>query len=440
MPITRWGDDRSVTKKILGAVLVLAFLVAASAPALAVPVFARRYQTACTTCHVMEPKLNAFGIAFRNNGYRIPNGEDQLVHTPDTPLGAPAWKRLWPRAVWPGSIPGFPPVAFRVISDATIQPANAINLNLNFPSGVNFYVAGSEGAGISFFGNVFVSGAAGTVAVDRAYAQFRLTPDTPGQNLLVLKVGRIETRAEPFSQTFRRTTGLAFNVADFRSVPGGFGLRDHDAGVEAWGAVTGPNDRGGLEYAVGFTQGTAGRAENNNFKDYYGAVSYKFSGLGVVGPRSASAEGGALATERSVTLGLFSYTGRSQPTVAGVTEDRFTRTGVKADLWFGKLNLFGALARGTDDLRGTSPRTVTARAAMLEADFMLLPWVMPAVRLEKTTYSDRQDVVALVSSLSLLVRANVRVLTEGRFYNGARSVTGARINPNDGVVRLEFLF
>ena len=106
----------------------------------------------------------------------------------------------------------------------------------------------------------------------------------------------------------------------------------------------------------------------------------------------------------------------------------------------GKLNLFTAYATDTDRLQGAAARSVTAKAAMLQADYIVLPWVMPSVRLEKTTYSDRQDVVTLISAVSVLVRANVRVLGEGRFYNDARSTTGARINPNDAVVRLEFLF
>ncbi len=424
----------------LRTLLVAGFVVLTAAPSQAIPVFARRYQTACTTCHVVEPKLNTFGIAFRNNGYRIPLGEEKLVQTPDTALGAPAWKQLWPKAVWPGSIPGLPPIAFRVSSEAGVQPANAVNLNFNFPSGVNVYFVGSEGAGISFFGNIFISGATGTLSIDRAYVQFRLSPDTPGRNPLMLKVGRIETRAEPFSNTFKKAGALALNVSDFRPVTGAFGLRDRDAGVEAWGAITGPHDRGGLEYAAGVVQGTGGRAENNNFKDYYGSVSYKFSGLGVVGPRGEAAAPGGSREEQSFALGAFAYTGRGQPALTGVFEDRFTRTGIKADAWLGKLNVFAAHARGTDELLGTTARTVTARASMVQADYLLLPWVMPTVRVEKTTFSDRQHVVVVVPSLSLLVRANVRVLAEGRFYNDAHLATGARVNANDGVVRLEILF
>ena len=54
---------------------------------------------------------------------------------------------------------------------------------------------------------------------------------------------------------------------------------------------------------------------------------------------------------------------------------------------------------------------------MGEADYVLLPWVMPTFRFEKTNYSDRRNVVLLMPAVSVLIRANVRVLVEGRFYN-----------------------
>ncbi len=38
----------------------------------AIPAFARKYQTSCQTCHIVFPKLNAFGEAFRLRGYHMP--------------------------------------------------------------------------------------------------------------------------------------------------------------------------------------------------------------------------------------------------------------------------------------------------------------------------------------------------------------------------------
>src|SRR5262249_30019459 len=263
-------------------------LCALAEPLSALPMFARRYETACITCHVMPPKLNAFGIAFRNNGYRIPLNEERLVKMPDLALGAPAWKKLWPKAVWPGALTGAPPIAIRVATDVNIRPSTPVHVNFDFPNGVTAYFAGAAGETFSYFGSIFLQGSTNQVFLDRAYGQFRIAPDSAGQNWLTLKIGRIDTRAEPFSSTFRRTTAQNFGVSDFRALGSGFAFRDHDAGAEAWGAITGPNNRGGVEYAAGIVQGTAGRPENNNFKDYYGAISYKFGGLGVVGSRKES--------------------------------------------------------------------------------------------------------------------------------------------------------
>ena len=192
----------------------------------------------------MVAKLNPFGIAFRNNGYRIPRSDEKLVKTQDLSLGAPAWKQMWPKAVWPGAIPNELPFAVRAMGDVSVRPSQSVNTNFEFPSGLGRYAAGPAGDTISFFGNLFITGvnASGqnNLFIDRAYAQFKLTPEKPGNNLLTLKVGRIETRAEPFSSSYRRMTAKQFNATDQRPVTDGFALRDRDAGFELWGAATGP--------------------------------------------------------------------------------------------------------------------------------------------------------------------------------------------------------
>ena len=58
---------------VLRTIVLVCLLISSSAQA--IPAFARRYRTACTTCHVLPPQLNSFGRAFRANGYRMPSGE-----------------------------------------------------------------------------------------------------------------------------------------------------------------------------------------------------------------------------------------------------------------------------------------------------------------------------------------------------------------------------
>ena len=78
----------------------------------AVPAFARKYQTSCYTCHSGFPNRNAFGEAFKNNGYRWPGGEEE-DHAKQEPvkMGADGWKKTFPESPWPSDIPGFAPFA-----------------------------------------------------------------------------------------------------------------------------------------------------------------------------------------------------------------------------------------------------------------------------------------------------------------------------------------
>ncbi len=154
-------------------VLTAVFLMLGES-ASALPIFARRYQTACTTCHAIVPKLNPFGIAFRNNGYRIPSNDAALVKTPDISLGSPEWKKMWPKAVWPGAIPGMPPIAFRAVSDVQAQDASP-RLNFTFPEFLAMYFAGQTGDSISYFADIGVGGSPGSIEVDRALCS--VSPD-----------------------------------------------------------------------------------------------------------------------------------------------------------------------------------------------------------------------------------------------------------------------
>jgi hypothetical protein len=94
--------------------LVVAGLLLPADSAEAIPAFARKYETSCQTCHVAYPKLNAFGEAFRLRGYRMPGETEEMIKDKPVSLGAPAWKRLWPKAIWPSDIPGSIPLAARV--------------------------------------------------------------------------------------------------------------------------------------------------------------------------------------------------------------------------------------------------------------------------------------------------------------------------------------
>ncbi len=80
----------------------------------AIPAFARQYGTSCSTCHSDFPKLNDFGKAFKDAGFKFPTDDAGFMKIPPRLLGAPAQKELFPHTIWPGSIPGLPPIGLRM--------------------------------------------------------------------------------------------------------------------------------------------------------------------------------------------------------------------------------------------------------------------------------------------------------------------------------------
>ena len=118
-------------------------------------------------------------------------------------------------------------------------------------------------------------------------------------------------------------------------------------------------------------------------------------------------------------MGTFGYRGKGlTKTTATPSENQFTRTGLKLDTFYNNLNVYGAVMVGTDNIHDVIPRTVNSSAFYVEADYMALPWVMPLARFEKTNYSDgRRNVEQLMPAINLAIRANVRLIIEGHFFN-----------------------
>ena len=104
MRLTHWA---------LGICVVAVFL-AAVPYSHAIPPFSRQYGTSCSTCHVDFPKLNDFGKAFKDAGFKFPKDDETFMKIPPVMLGAPAQKEMWPRAIYPGTIPGIPQIGLQI--------------------------------------------------------------------------------------------------------------------------------------------------------------------------------------------------------------------------------------------------------------------------------------------------------------------------------------
>lgn len=393
----------------------------------AIPAFARRYQTSCTTCHVLIPKLNAFGIAFRNNGYRIPPNDEKFVKTPDVPLGAPAWKRLWPDAIWPGGIPGLAPLAFRIFSDVVVNPSTTAKVNFIFPNEFEILAGGTAGDNISYWGELEIT-SGDRIDLARAFVQI---DHIGGSTLANLIVGRYELRAVPFSRFHRRLTPSDFTASEFRHVSGGFDFRTRQAGFEFWGAQSGAKGRGGVEYAVGIVNGNGPFADNNTSKDLYYRLSYKVGGFGVTGSTEETEELQQTNNWRddSVKVGTFGYFGKG---LFDNKEDEFWRLGGDVDLFIRDLNVSTVILRGRDEMTATHVAT-DFTAASIEANYVVKPWILAILRYDTVLRDNATDVKRWVPAVAIAIRANVRVVADGEAFLEKSGDSRARI-------RLDLLF
>ncbi len=396
-----------------GAIVFIVWLFWPS-PGPAIPAFARKYGASCSSCHVAIPKLNAFGVAFRNNGYRIPEGDKRLSKIEDVELGAEPWKDLWPRSLWPGAIPGALPIAARIMADAHLNPSSEIQLDFDMPHEVELLIAGTAGEGVSFLAHVDFLGDDSVVQVERAFIQLDSIVDQP---LLNVKVGRFEVGAVPFSRFHRRLTATDYLPTAFRPFDDALRFRDSQDGIELWGTRTGRRG-GGFEYHLGVVNGGRPGRDTNGAKDWYYRVAYKFGGYGLAGPppgEQGQPAGGRTPDnwrDDSVRLGVYGY--RGELAMADGLDSHngpnsFDRFGVDLDLWFKDLNIYGTWLRGRE-FKG-DPREFDFDIYMVEADYVLFPWLHPLVRFEHQT-GPPYDQTNWVLGGVILLRANLRLVSE----------------------------
>src|SRR6202158_2106048 len=132
--------DRRQTSVVLFSILILALFASIPAPVAggvklgypiyAIPAFSRQYGTSCSTCHVDFPKLNDFGKAFKDAGFKFPKDDETFMKVPPVLLGSPAQKEMWPHSIWPGTLPGLPMIGLRFNQFFQVTSRNANNYNI----------------------------------------------------------------------------------------------------------------------------------------------------------------------------------------------------------------------------------------------------------------------------------------------------------------------
>lgn len=389
--------------------LILSFVVLVP-DAGAIPAFARKYKTSCTTCHVAIPKRNAFGEAFRRNGYQIPGGDERYIKEEPISLGAEAWKEMWPDAIWPGEIPGTVP--FSAYVHQRFVWDNAKNdREFDAPHEFELLAGNTLGRNIGFFGEwVFFEKGQNSPGLKRFFIQFtNLLENRIGKGLS-LRVGRFEPGiADGYKDADRITMEHPITL-DYR-VTSAFRIRDAQSGIE----ITGVPHRS-FEYVIGMVNGQGVTVNDpNNERDYYARVGFKFGGMGLDG--SGAPDELRISdnfVDDSFMVGLYGYRGSAVLTSQGGDfENEFDRIGVDARLNIGRTYLLAGAVRGNDDNPfNTAVRDVDSTAWFVEADRIFKPWLIGVLRYERLQIDSKPDVTQLVPNLTILARANIRLSLE----------------------------
>lgn len=400
----------------------------------AIPSFARKYKTSCATCHNGYPKLNAFGDAFRRNGYQFPAGTDpEFIKEEPVSLGSEGNKKAFPDAIWPGSIPGSSPFSLFLNGEMDYNPK--VDPRFTFGglgSSIEAVAAGTVGEDLSFWGH-FILNSDGTLELNRIFLIFsNLIGDTYGLNM---RVGVFEPGLFSFSTHRAWLEGFWLTTRPF-SNDMGWTIEETQKGIELNGII-----HGRFTWSAGIVESFGSPHAD---KDYYGHVAYKFGGLppdGVVGP-GAAPNNSQPFIDNSFTIGAFAYAGSATLGPDSMSaDDKFTMAGGDFNAFYERFNLFGGIGVRHDNqpFVGTTGLAANTTVWFAELDYVVFPWLLPGIRYESWTsqtpdigstgnsvvsYTEQQIVPGIV----FLIRPNVKATLRASFAGkGAVNYTGGTV-------------
>jgi len=330
---------------VLTGAAIFALSFARPEPAHAIPALARKYGLPCSACHEAWPKLNTFGIAFRDNGYQLGNERDSPIwqnnaYFPITFRMTPNWHLEKTNRVAVDIVPGNG--SSGLIETSTTS--NGFDL-----SGLDILTLGTLYKNISF---ALVPSADETGAFHFESVWVRVD-NILGSRWANVKFGKHELDVpEPLSE--KRGYSLSASSGGYilyhYDPYGGtneFGLGDNQLGVE----LSGHSRNSFTRYAVDVLSSNSGNVDfvdNNGNPAANSYDVYLHFSQGVMIPKLGLQRFGALYYNgRRAT---YSMTSGGVP-IAGTGDGTapFYRVGAYASIYLGKLNYAGLFYHGNDN-------------------------------------------------------------------------------------------
>ena len=454
-------------RRLINIIIVVA-VVGTAGQAWAIPAFARKYKTSCTTCHTIFPKLNPFGEQFRRNGYRFPGIDSDSTKAEPLALGTDEQKKMFPDAGWPGLLSPFPPIAFAFNGQAIFHPDKnssagiadnhaVANLDGLVEEG-HLWAAGSIDDSITFYSELTV--AAGGADLETAAVFFN---DLVGPAHAVnLAVGRRIGTYTSFQNHGSYFADLMMPQVPVTALHGAtsdpFVFNDNHNGIEVNG-VLGCR----FDYSAGFAAGTNFDARNS--ANIYGHVGYKFGGATLDGSETGDVEQDHarhdhVGSEKAVTVDAFAYRSISRFNDAGMpgaippvdpvlTKNTSLTFGGAVRAQLAELEVdVGLFFQNDDYVSSVSPSTNTV-SQWNEVSYLIHPWLAVGGRVEylrimpngASAVSD----LRIVPGVAALIRPNLKLTLTAPIEQatgapdagwGAAGLSAASsdpMNPNVGV-------
>ena len=383
----------------------------------AIPAFARKYQTSCYTCHAGFPTRNAFGEAFKANGYRWPGGEDEEhAKQEQTKMGADGWKKTFPTSPWPSDIPGFAPFAVWVTGPLVnyqdeVKRSNGTrvtsqNLNWGGPFDARILIGGTIGENIGFFGAIQGIATGTTTSSFRALWSF-----APGINLGV-------------------GNGFSFfsSGEDIGTYTGVF-PSSNGTGVEL--SYAAGEKSGGLNiYAGSVGNGTTAAVLNNNTTKpthlddiRYLRAEYKIGGAGVLSGAGGTLGNGYVGLDDHIGIGA---------SIMNAKPGIFTGTYAGEQTVYG-LDVNGNYGNFTGGVAASRSNDLDLTNYAVDAGYFVYPWLLAKVvyRNLGVVGTDRNN-PTVTTSVTAWPRANVSLAASYKLFtkNTDPAVTNTTGNNN----------
>ena len=437
-----------MTKKAGGKFFVLmssvmvSLIVLSAKESFALPVFARKYHTACSTCHIAFPARNGFGEAFRNNGYRFPNDTDEdMVKEEPIKLGQEAYKDVFPDAIWPSDIPNMPSLGFLAKTSSENYREHSVggvrgHHKSDINEEVDIFFAGTITKQLSYIGDFAIDGGSNTfngnpTTLGRLVMKWTFTPG------VILAWGSVNF-PEQFDLISSRAgddkNGYAANLP-YPNRGAELNLAGNTGECGGYSLILGMGRNSQIGSGV-FSNYNPSGASDNLTDTRYVRATFKFGGNGLLSGVGGTYGNQVIGMDNSITFGA-SYVNSGQGSslnnadrILGLSKNifggdiranygnlravaQYTRSN---DVVFDPNQFGGELvdpSTGNPVVDATPGQNFGKRDALsLEGDYWIYPWLFGVLRFEHLQDNLNGRINKIIPGIGALVRPNFKVGVE----------------------------